>query len=214
MEERSAIEIGPVEIGPNARVESGVILGYLTGRAVPHVVLRIGANAFIRTGSIIYCGSSIGDRFETGHHVIVREENSIGDAVSIWSNSVIDYGCMIGNSVRIHSNVYVAQFTEIMEGAFLAPGVTIANDLHPICGECMKGPVIGARARLGVNCTILPRITVGEDSLVGAGAVVTRDVEPGVVVAGNPARVIGRVADLKCRWGTKKRAYPSLSGGG
>ena len=60
--------------------------------------------------------------FQTGHHVVVREECEIGDDVSIWSNTVIDYGCRIGDRVKIHSNCYVAQFTEIEDDAFLAPG--------------------------------------------------------------------------------------------
>jgi acetyltransferase-like isoleucine patch superfamily enzyme len=76
----------------------------------------------------------------------------------------------------------------------------------------MKGPLIGRRVRVGVNCSILPRVTIGDDSLIGAGAVVTRDVPPGSVVAGNPGRVIGRAADLKCRWGDKEWAYPYLRG--
>lgn len=207
---RGEPDTAPVEAAPDCRIDAAVILGYRTGRTIRDVTLRIGPGAFIRAGSVIYCGSRIGRSFETGHNVIVREENRIGDSVSVWSNSIIDYGCEIGDGVRIHSNVYIAQFTIINEDAFIAPGVMIANDLHPICTECMKGPVIGARARLGINCTIMPRVRIGEDSLIGGGAVVTRDVPDGSVAAGNPARVIGRVGDLKCRWGEKEWAYPLI----
>ena len=63
--------------------------------------------------------------------MIIREDCLIGDDVAIWSNTVVDYGCRIGDRVKIHSNCYVAQFTELEDDVFLAPGVTIANDLFP-----------------------------------------------------------------------------------
>ena len=65
----------------------------------------------------------------------------LGDDVSIWSNTVIDYGTVIGDGVKIHCNCYVAQYTEIGEGAFLAPGVSIANDLYPGAGGLAGGDV-------------------------------------------------------------------------
>jgi acetyltransferase-like isoleucine patch superfamily enzyme len=96
----------------------------------------------------------------------------------------------------VHTGVYVAQFTIIEDDVFLAPGVMIANDRHPICRECMKGPTIKRGARVGVNATLLPEVVIGEDALVGAGAVVVKDVPPRTVVVGNPARVINTVDKL------------------
>jgi acetyltransferase-like isoleucine patch superfamily enzyme len=130
---------------------------------------------------------------------VVREECALGDDVSIWANSVVDYGCRIGNRVKIHSNCYVAQYTEIEDDAFLAPGVTIANDLYPGrpgSRQVMSGPHIGAGARNGVNVTILPFVRIGAGALIGAGSVVTRDVPPGMVATGNPARVRHHVDEL------------------
>jgi acetyltransferase-like isoleucine patch superfamily enzyme len=181
-------------------VDANVILGYMTGRPIGDTTLRLGARANIRSGAIIYAGVTIGRDFQTGHNVVIREENVIGDHVGIWSNSVIDYGCRIGNNVKIHTNVYVAQFTIIEDDAFLAPGVTIANDPRPLCGECTRahGPVIKRGARLGVNVTVLPGVVIGEYALVGAGSVVTRDVPPHAVVYGNPARVATSVNEIGC----------------
>jgi acetyltransferase-like isoleucine patch superfamily enzyme len=204
------IETDPVELGSDAFVDDGVILGYPTGRSIPDRVLRIGRNARLRSGTVIYGGSIIGDQLETGHCVIIREENLIGARVMVWSNSVIDYACRIGNGVRIHTNVYLAQFTEVGDNAFIAPGVTTTNDPHPICSECMQGPTIESWARIGANSTILPRVRIGKHALVGAGSVVSKDVPPRSVVMGNPARVVGDVGDLKCRWGEKEFAYPDL----
>lgn len=183
-----------------SNIDANVILGYRTGRPIPDTTLRIGEGANIRSGTIIYAGVTIGRNFQTGHNVVIREENIIGDHVGIWSNSVIDYGCRIGNNVKIHTNVYVAQFTVIEDDAFLAPGVTIANDPRPLCGECTRahGPTIKRGARIGVNVTILPGVVVGEYALVGAGSVVTRDVPPHAVVYGNPARVATTVDEIGC----------------
>ncbi|UCG53489.1 MAG: N-acetyltransferase [Candidatus Latescibacterota bacterium] len=194
-------KIGEVVIGNNATFDDGVLLAYLSPRKEVPQLLRIGDDAVIRSGSVIYAGTTIGDHFETGHNVVVREENEIGAHVSIWNNSIIDYGCRIGNNVKIHCNCYVAQFTVIEDGVFLAPGVTIANDVHPGCPDskpCMKGPILKSGVQVGVNATILPYVTIGERTLVGGGAVVTRDMPAESVVYGNPARVHGSIYDLKC----------------
>ena len=190
-------------------VDEGVSLGYPTGRAIADRTLRIGPGANLRAGTVVYAGTTIGRGLQTGHNVVIREENVIGDNVGIWSNSVIDYGCRIGNNVKIHSNGYVAQFTTIEDDAFLAPGVSIANDMRPLCAECTHagGPTIKRGARIGVNVTILPRVVIGEYALVGAGSVVTKDVPARAVVYGNPARVAMSVDDIDCPLHEDEKAY-------
>ena len=132
---------------------------------------------------MLYGGTTIGRRLRTGHGVVVREGCVIGDDVALWSNTVVDYGCRIGDRVEIHCNCYIAQFTEVEDEAFLAPGVTIANDLLPRgsqeSAELMAGPRIGAGAQVGVNVTILLHVCIGAGALIGAGSVVTRDVPAG-----------------------------------
>src|SRR3712207_5112539 len=114
------------DAGPGLQADPAVLLGYAPTRPASGPPI-LGRDARLRSGTVLYRGSSIGARFETGHHVVVREQCRIGDDVAVWTGSVIDYGCRIAGSVKIHCNCYVAQFTEIDEGAFLAPGVTIAN---------------------------------------------------------------------------------------
>jgi len=188
-----------VRIEPGLVVDDDVTLGYAPSRAAADSLV-LGPGARLRSGTVIYAGSQIGADFQTGHHVIVREGTRIGDHVSVWSNSVVDYGCVIGSRVKIHCNCYVAQFTELEEEAFLAPGVTIANDLFPgraSSASAMAGPLVRSRAQIGANVTILPYVIIGEGAIVGAGSVVTRDIPPRMVAYGNPAVPKRPVEDLR-----------------
>jgi acetyltransferase-like isoleucine patch superfamily enzyme len=195
-----------VELGEEAQVDDGVILGYLTARQIPTRALTIGRGPRIRSGSVLYAGSTIGAGLETGHNVVIREENRIGDELRIWNSSTIDYGCVIGNRVKIHTNCYVAQFTTLEDDVFLAPGVTIANDKYPGWEDApvgLIGPRIRKGAQIGVNATILPGVEIGPGALVGSGAVVTRDVPGGTVVVGNPATPVRTIEELRASPGMR-----------
>ena len=177
--------------------DEGVHVGYRPDRPVDEL-LHLGPAARLRTGTVLYAGTRIGARFSTGHNVVIREQSTIGDDVSVWSNSVVDYGCRIGSRVKIHTSCYVAQFSEIADDAFLAPGVCFANDLYPgspASAQAMCGPRIGAGAQIGVNVTVLPYVHIGAGAIIGAGSVVVDDVPPGVVAVGSPARPIADVPD-------------------
>lgn len=196
-----------VTLDDGYEIDPGVILGYQTGRRIEDVSLHIGQDARIRSGTVIYAGSRIGAGLQTGHHVVIREQNTIGDELNIWNSSTIDYGCEIGSKVKIHCNVYIAQYTILEDNVFLAPGVTTANDPHPLCGLCMRGPTIKQGARIGVNVTLLSHITIGEGALIGAGSVVTKDIPPYVVAYGNPARPVKSVDELPCQFDKVDRPY-------
>lgn len=198
------IEPELVVLGEECACDPTVLLGYRTGRPVADLTLRVGPRAQLRSGTVLYGGTTIGASFQTGHHVVVREQNSIGDDVQIWNNTTIDYGCRIGSHVKIHTNCYIAQFTVLEDDVFLAPGVTIANDLHPGCAysaECMRGPILQRGVQVGVNVTIGPRITIGEYSVIGSGAVVMRDIPPRSLVVGNPARIVKTIEEITCTTG-------------
>jgi acetyltransferase-like isoleucine patch superfamily enzyme len=192
------------EVGSGLDADPQVILGYPAARPVEGPLV-VGPHARLRTGTVLYAGSVIGARFESGHNVVVREQCRIGNDVCIWSGTVVDYGCRLGHSVKVHCNCYLAQFTDIGDDAFLAPGVTIANDLYPgdrDSAAVMSGPSIGPGAQIGVNVTILPFVRIGSGALIGAGATVTRDIPDRAVAYGNPAVVRGSVDDLP-RIGTR-----------
>ena len=191
-----------VKIGKKAQVEDFVILGYepksMKGKKVKTL---IGDNALIRTHTVIYAGNRIGNDFQTGHQVMIRELNDIGDRVSIGTGSIIEHHVTLGNKVRIHSHAFIPEFSVLEDGCWIGPNVVLTNAPYPLCPEakqCLKGVKIKKGAKVGANSTLLPGVVIGENALVGAGSVVTKDVPANKIVAGNPARVINDVANIRC----------------
>jgi acetyltransferase-like isoleucine patch superfamily enzyme len=197
--------LGNVELGENVKVHEYVLLGVIPTQSPinPPVQgdLIIGQDSIIRSHSIIYQGNRIGKNFQTGHGVMIRENNRIGDNVSIGTHTVLERENTIEDNVRIHTNCYIPEFVMIKKKAWLGPGVTILNVLHPPCpkwDECAQENVIGENAKIGGNATIGPRVKIGKNSLVGFGSVVTKDVPDDTVAVGNPAKVIKKVSELEC----------------
>ncbi len=183
-----------VELGKGGTVEDNVILGAPVRGDDPYPVTIIGEGAMIRSHTVIYSGNRIGRNFQTGNKANIRETNEIGDDVSIGTLSVVEHHVTIGNGVRVHSQVFVPEFSVLEDGCWLGPGVVLTNARFPntpYTKEELRGPRICQGARIGANSTVLPGIKVGPFSLVGAGSVVTRDVLEREVVAGNPARRLG-----------------------
>jgi acetyltransferase-like isoleucine patch superfamily enzyme len=203
-----------VDLGENVTIEGYVILGIAPTKSAinpPHQGnLIIGNDSKIRSHSVIYLGNRIGKNFQSGHGIMIRENNLIGDNVSIGTHSVIERENRIGDEVRIHTNCYIPEFVKIENKAWLGPGVTILNVLHPPCpkwDECAQSNVIGVGAKIGGNVTIGPRVTIGENSLIGFGSVVATDIPPDSVAIGNPARVIKKVSELQCDIGLFEMPY-------
>lgn len=189
-----------VHLGPTTTVEDFCIVGVPPrGAAEGELATTIGDRSVIRSHTVIYAGNVIGRNFQTGNKVNIRELNEIGDDVSIGTLSVVEHHVKIANHVRIHTQAFVPEFSVLEEGCWLGPNVVLTNAKYPLSPgvkDQLAGPVIKRGAKIGANATILPGVTIGEDALVGAGSVVVRDVPAGAVVAGNPARVIGQIADL------------------
>lgn len=198
-------------IGKSTIIEAPCIIGKQPrGDEEGKLVLKIGENGLIRPFTTIYSGTQIGDNFQTGQGVSIREDNYIGDSVSIGTNSVLEFGNRIGSFSRIHSNCFLEMIT-VGKYVFIGPNVVFTDDPHPMgCPfykQCKGGAIVEDYARIGANSTILPGVRIGENSLVGAGSVVVRDVPPNTVVAGSPARIIKNINQLECLKGFVKKPY-------
>lgn len=189
-----------MELGDGAAIGDFVVIGVEpTGHLGKSTATRIGVAALIRSHSVIYAGNAIGDRFQTGHGVLLREAGQIGDDVSVGSHTVIEHHVRIGDGARIHSNAFIPEYSVIEAGAWVGPNVVLTNALYPLSASAktnLRGPHLRTGAKIGANATLLPGIVIGKDALVGAGAVVVRDVPDGAVVVGNPARIVRDISDI------------------
>jgi len=169
------------------------------GRAPGEQPTVIGDGAIINSHTVIYFGNRIGRNFRTGHGVLIREDNQIGDDVSIGSGSNVEHHVRLGNGVRLHSNVFVPELSVLEDFCWLGPNVVLTNAKYP-ASPTTKQELVGCYvekgAKIGANTTVLPGIRIGAFALVGAGSVITRDVPPGAVVVGSPARIINEVSKL------------------
>jgi acetyltransferase-like isoleucine patch superfamily enzyme len=195
----SAIIHRGVCLGTNADIGPFALIGEPGGQHPANPPgTYIGDDAVIRSHTVIYAGNLIGRMLRTGHGTLIREDNRIGDSVSIGSHSVIEHHVAIGRDVRIHSNVFVPEYSILEDACWIGPNAVLTNARYPRSRDVktlLRGPLLRCRSRIGANVTILPGVVVGEDALVGAGAVVVRDVPAGKIVVGNPARVIGDISD-------------------
>jgi acetyltransferase-like isoleucine patch superfamily enzyme len=191
-----------VHLGDGCEIGDFVIIGVPPrGAASGELPTVIGPGAVIRSHTVIYAGNVIGMAFQTGHGALLRESNTIGDHVSVGSHSVVEHHVTMEHRVRIHSQAFVPEYSVLREGSWIGPGARLTNAPHPLCPDvpkCLAGPVLERGAKIGANATLLPGVTIGAHALVGAGAVVTKDVPAGAVVAGSPARVLKHIRDLTC----------------
>ena len=120
--------------------------------------------------------------------------------VSIGSHSVVEHHVRLADGVRIHTGAFIPEFSVLEEGAWVGPHVVFTNAVYPLARDAKrdisKARTLMRGAKIGANATLLPGVVIGVDALVGAGSVVVRDVPDGAIVAGNPARVIGSIADI------------------
>jgi UDP-3-O-[3-hydroxymyristoyl] glucosamine N-acyltransferase len=211
--------IGPdVEIGPFSIVHAGVAIDAgsrigafceigVAAEGPGPVETTIGAGAHIRSHAIVYAGASIGDAFECGHRVTIRERTVIGNGVRVGTLCDIQGDCSIGDYSRLHSSVFVAKLSRIGSCAWLLPRVVLTNDPTPP-SDRHSGCVVGDRAVIAAGALILPGVELGAGCLVAAMACVGIDVPPDMVARGVPARITGPAAEIRLRGEPDGAAYP------
>ena len=206
----NAIIKSNVEIGENSFIGANCILGEYLADFMPDFnekvhFLKIGKNAIIRSGCIIYGDTVIGNDFGTGHRVTIRENTQIGNYTNIGTLSDIQGNCRIGNYVHMHSNVHIGMKSEIKDFVWLFPYVILTNDPTPP-SEKLLGVKIDEFAVVCARSIVLPGVHINKDALIGAGTVLTKNAEESSIVLGNPGRNVGKVEKIKDSSG--KKIYP------
>jgi acetyltransferase-like isoleucine patch superfamily enzyme len=194
-------------IGGNVRIDDHAVIGKLPivssrsklthGGQIPGAI--IGNDCLIGTGAVIYAGASIGKGVLIADYASVRENTKVGELTIIGRCATIDNHVKIGKRCKIQTNVYICAFSELEDDSFIAPCAAASND--NFAGrwkervKYYKGVTVKKGGRIGVNATILPGKTIGQDGFAAAGSVVTKDIPDGTIVAGNPAKPLRPVPE-------------------
>jgi len=189
-------------IGDRVRIDDYAVLGKPPRSASISILkiaseyspLEIGNDAFIGAHSIIYLGAKLADKVFVADLASIREEVFLEEGVIVGRGVSIENRCRVGEYTKIETEVYVTAYTIIEERCFIAPMVCMSNDNYLGRTEerfkHMKGPHIKRGARIGSNAVLLPGVIIGEEAVVGAGSVVTKDIPPYETWVGVPARFL------------------------
>jgi acetyltransferase-like isoleucine patch superfamily enzyme len=197
---QTAIIYPGVKLGKNVVIEDYCLIGVPPRGVKPgELETTIGDDSVIRSHTVIYAGNKIGAKFQTGNKANIRELNEIGSNVSVGTLSVVEHHVRIEDNVRIHTQVFIPEYSWLKKDSWVGPNVVFTNAPYPKSKnvkEELKGPTLHEHAIVGANSTLLPGVQIGEHAIVGAGSVVTKDVASGDVVAGNPAKFIKKKSEL------------------
>ena len=182
-------------VGPNSILGEPTADYYGAGPA-PNPSLTIGPRALIRSGAIIYAGTTIGSDFECGHRVTIREQAEIGAHCRLGTLNDIQGHCTIGDYARFHSNVHIAQGTQIGRFVWIFPYTTLLNDPQPP-STLNRGATVEDFAVIATSVVVAAGVRIGRDAFVAARSVVTRDVAPETMVIGSPARPVSKTPDIR-----------------
>jgi acetyltransferase-like isoleucine patch superfamily enzyme len=169
----------------------------------------VGEHCIIRSGTVIYENAVLSDNVQTAHHVVIREESRIGENCVLGNSTVIREGATLGRNVRVMDSVVISEGAQIGSDVFIGPNVSFTGGRYMTGaleaagrltheeaatreGQYWQGVsvIVEDDVRIGSNAVILAGVRLGRGCVVAAGAVVSNDVPPGGLVAGNPARLL------------------------
>lgn len=188
-------------IGNNVRIDDNTVIGKLPMKAALSAVTQeqaldpciIADDCMIGAMVVIYRGCVLGKKSMVADLASLRENVEVGEYTIIGRGVTIENKVRVGSRCKLETEAYITALSEIGDGCFIAPEVTFTND--NFLGRTKerfkfhRGVTMHRGARIGANVTVLPGLTLGEDALVAAGSVVTRDVPARKLVMGAPARV-------------------------
>jgi UDP-2-acetamido-3-amino-2,3-dideoxy-glucuronate N-acetyltransferase len=188
-------------IGANVSISDNAVVGRLPMKAAISTLkemdlpaAEIADGCIIGACAVVYRGSKLGQGVLVADQASVREDVEIGKHTIIGRGVAVENHTRIGNFVKVETNAYITAHSVVEDRCFIAPMVTTSND--NFLGRTKerfkytKGPHLKKGARVGANATLMPRVVIGEDAVVAAGSLVTRDVPPRKIVAGVPAGIM------------------------
>jgi acetyltransferase-like isoleucine patch superfamily enzyme len=161
---------------------------------------KTGENVFIADTAVIYHNVEIGDNSRIFDFAVLREGTRIGKNSTLGNGVCVETDAIIGNHCSIASQCHITNEIVIEDYVFFGPNVTTVNTWkigykRPDIKAITEAPIIRRGTRVGGGATILPRVEIGEEALIAAGAVVTRNVGAREIWAGSPARCVGMVLE-------------------
>ena len=194
----NAVIFYDLEIGNNARVEAGAVVmdkvpSNATVIGMPARIDQTANNNIMVHHSALLESSHIGPGTRIWAHAHILPGARIGADCNICDQTFIENDVVIGDRVTVKSGVHIWDGARIEDDVFIGPSVAFTNDRYPRSKqypETFQKIVIQKGASIGANATLLPGITIGKNAMVGAGAVVTKDVPANAIAAGNPARIV------------------------
>lgn len=208
--------LGSSRIGAGTLLAEDVIIGHPAKTSLVETRnflnssgATVGERCVLRSGTVIYEGSTLGNNVRGGHHVVIRENAQIGDDCAFGNGAVVREYARLGKNVHIMDHVVITEGAQLGDNIFIGPGVSFTSlrymtdalvasgqlsreQARELEGKNRTGPpvVVDQGVRIGANAVILPGVRLGAGCVVAAGAVVTNDVPPGAMAAGNPGRVV------------------------
>lgn len=192
-----------VRLGAGCVLEDGAVVGKpprvsSTSRNRQAVVREtvLGDGVVVSAGAVVLAGTTIGFKTIIAVHAFVRERTRVGSESLVGSGAVVGCDVEAGARMKLQTGAILVSGSMAEDDVFIGPSVSSMNDnsagrLRPE----LRGVTLRRGCRIGGSVVLLPGVEVGEDALVGAGSVVTRDVRAGAVVMGVPAREVGEVPE-------------------
>ncbi|HVT29588.1 MAG TPA: hypothetical protein VHE81_16345 [Lacipirellulaceae bacterium] len=179
-----------VRLGANVRIGAWAVVGRPPAGIEPgELETVIGDGSIIRSHSVLYAGSKIGERFQTGHHAVVGPGMDVGSRCSIGTSSFVAGFARLGARARIHGHCYVGEFAWIDQRAWVGPYNIFESEVERVTA-------VGAGAILSMGVYLFAGVRVGERALVGMRSLIANDVAPYRVVVGNPPRAIRTIDQI------------------
>jgi UDP-3-O-[3-hydroxymyristoyl] glucosamine N-acyltransferase len=194
-------------LGDNVTIQDNAVIGKQPFRAKDSILpdskqltpAVIGSGVTIGTSAIIYANATISQDVFVADLATVRERVFIGERTIIGRGVAVENDCKIGKRCKLETNCYITAYSELGDCVFIAPCVVTTNDNDMARNSNpsaeYKGVTVKTGGRIGANATVLPGIVINEEGAVGAGSIVTKEVNKQDLVIGSPAKKLRDVPE-------------------